>query len=424
MAKKVVGKRPKAKTSARSKAGVRKAVSKKSPTKKSAGKKSSKSIGTAKARRVDLLVGTIKGAFFLRSDASRKSWKIEGPQFLGNECNHWVQDPRDGKTMLLAAVTGHLGPTVFRSTDGGKKWTEASKPPAFPKAPEGQEGPAVKRTFFLSPGHASQPGVWWAGTVPHALFRSDDGGATWEPIESFNKYVAKLKEKEPMLIGETPGGAITHSILIDPRDAKHMYVALSSGGTFETKDSGKNWRPLNENVSVVDFFPVKFPEYGQDPHCVVMSRANPDRLYQQNHCGVYRLDRPSDRWERIGKQLPPKVGDIGFPVVTHPRDPDTLWVFPMDGTEVWPRTSPEGKPAVFKSRNGGKSWTRYAKGFPGSQGWLTVFRQAMKSDAQDPVGLYVGTTAGEIWTSRDEGESWKSVATHLPRILSIEVAER
>ena len=383
----------------------------------------SRNTCAVRARRVDLLVATQKGAFVLRGDAARRAWKPQGPHFLGCETNHVVLDPRDGKTLLAAAVTGHLGPTVFRSTDGGKTWAEARQPPAFPKAPEGKGGPAVKRTFFLAPGHASQPGVWWAGTVPHALFRSDDGGASWEPVSGFNQFVASLHAKKAGYLNETPGGAITHSILVDPRDAKHMYVSLSTGGFFETRDTGRSWRPINAGV-LADFFPEKYPEFGQDPHCAVMSPANPDRLYQQNHCGVYRLDRPGEQWERIGTRLPPRVGDIGFPVVAHPRDADTVWVFPMDGTAVWPRTSPGGKPAVFRSRNGGRSWTRHARGFPPVQGWFTVFRQAMKSDTRDPVGLYLGTTAGEIWASRDEGASWKRVTTHLPRILAIEVVER
>jgi photosystem II stability/assembly factor-like uncharacterized protein len=334
-----------------------------------------------------------------------------------------VLDPRDGRTLLLAAVTGHLGPTVFRSTDGGRRWTEARRPPAFAKAPAGAGGPAVKRTFFLAPGHASQPGVWWAGTVPHAVFRSEDGGATWAPVESFSRFLADLDARKSGYLNETPGGAITHSIVIDPRDADHMYVSLSSGGTFETRDGARSWRPLNQGV-LADFFPEKYPEFGQDPHCLVVSPANPDRLYQQNHCGLYRLDRPGERWERIGRNLPAKVGDIGFPVVAHPREPDTLWVFPMDGTTVWPRTSPGGRPAAFRSRNGGRTWTRHARGFPASQGWFTVFRQAMKADTREPVGLYLGTTAGEVWASRDEGASFKPIVSHLPRILAIEVVER
>lgn len=380
---------------------------------------------TARARRgggVELLVATQKGAFVLQSDAARRAWRIRGPHFLGNETNHMVRDPRDGRTLLVAAVTGHLGPTIFRSGDQGRSWTEAGQPPAFPKAPDG-EGPAVKRTFFLAPGHRSQPGVWWAGTVPHALFRSEDGGASWSPVEGFNRFVAELQAKRSDYLNETPGGRITHSVVIDPRDPSHLYVSLSTGGTFETTDGTRTWRPLNQGVRA-DFYPDKYPEFGQDPHCMVISPANPDRLYQQNHCGLYRLDRPAERWERIGERLPRTVGDIGFPVVAHPRDEDTLWVFPMDGTEVWPRTSPHGKPAVFRSTNGGRTFTRQARGFPTAQGWFTVFRQAMTSDTRDPVGVYLGTTGGEIWASRDEGRSWKAIASHLPRVLAVEVFER
>jgi len=377
---------------------------------------------SARTTFVELYVSSIKGAFIIKGDGARGAWTIGEPHFLGSETNHLVRDPRDKKAMLLAARTGHLGPTVFRSKDSRRTWLEARQPPAVPKAPEGQTGPVVNRTFFLAPGHASQPGVWWAGTVPHALFRSEDSGATWEHQEKFSRYVAQLKEQAPANIGETPGGAITHSILIDPRDAAHMYVSLSTGGFFETPDSGRNWRPMNGG-SLACFLPDTSPEYGQDPHCVVMSPANPDRIYQQNHCGVYRLDRPGTQWDRIGRNLPAAVGDIGFPVAAHPREQDVLWVFPMDGTSVWPRTSPGGKPAVFCSRNGGASWVRHARGFPESNGWLTVFRQAMKCDTRDPVGLYLGTTAGEVWASRDEGTSWSLIASHLPRILSLEVGE-
>ena len=378
---------------------------------------------SAASGRVDLLVATRKGAFVLRGDSQRCDWRIEGPHFLGNETNHLVSDPRDRRTWLLAAKTGHLGPTVFRSTDGGRHWSEARRPPAFPKAMEGQEGPAVDRVFCVTPGAANQPGVWWAGGVPHALFRSEDGGDSWELVRGFSGYLAALREKGPARFFPTPGGAITHSILVDPRDAGHLYVSLSTGGCFETADAGATWRPLNDGVSA-DFLPDPHPEFGQDPHCVAWSPANPDRLYQQNHCGVYRLDRPGVRWERIGKNIPATVGDIGFSIAVHPRDPDTVWVFPMDGTAVWPRTCPGGRPAMFRSRNGGRRWVRLAKGFPEKQAWFTVFRQAMTCDAQEPVGLYLGTTTGEIWASADEGESWRQVAAHLPHVLSVATLER
>jgi photosystem II stability/assembly factor-like uncharacterized protein len=153
-----------------------------------------------------------------------------------------------------------------------------------------------------------------------------------------------------------------------------------------------------------------------------MCPGNPDRIYQQNHCGIYRVDRPSDTWVRVGKSMPKKVGDIGFPLVLHPRDDDTAWVFPMDGTRVWPRTSPDGKPAVYATRNGGKTWQRLDAGLPETQAWWTVKRQSMAADASDPVGLYFGTTSGELWLSRDEGRRWHCIARHLPEIYAVEAA--
>jgi hypothetical protein len=148
----------------------------------------------------------------------------------------------------------------------------------------------------------------------------------------------------------------------------------------------------------------------------------PDRLYQQNHCGIYRLDRPGETWRRIGRTMPAEVGDIGFPLALHPREPDVLWVFPMDGSETWPRTSPGGHPALYRSADGGASWQRQANGLPAEHAWWTVRRQALATDTADPLGLYFGTTSGEIWASADEGEHWRALALHLPEILSLAVA--
>ncbi len=367
-----------------------------------------------------LLVATRKGAFVFRAAAGRRVWNISGPICFGHIIYHFLQDPRAPKKMLIAARTGHLGPTVFRSADSGRTWKEASRPPAFPRAPEGSKGLVVDHVFWLSPGHASEPRVWYAGTSPQGLFRSEDDGETWEGIAGFNSHPMRdtwcgAEQEAP------PDGARMHSILIDPRDARHMYVGMSSGGVFESADQGAAWKPLNQGCAA-DFIPMPDPEFGHDPHCVRMHPLMPDRLYQQNHCGIYRLDRPSTRWTRIGDNMPRKIKDIGFPMVLHPRDPATAWVFPMDGTEVWPRTSVGGKPAVYVTRNAGKTWTRLDKGLPRAQGWLTVFRQAMTADAGTPVGLYFGTTSGEVWASRDEGKSWRQLAAHLPRIQAVETA--
>src|SRR5262245_19025668 len=365
-----------------------------------------------------LLLGTRKGAFLLRSDPSRSRWKVEGPQFLGQTVNHLVLDPRDGRTLLMAAKTGHLGPTIFRSTDGGKEWKEAGRPPAFRKAPGGVDGRAVGFTFALAPAHPTEPGCWYAGTSPVGLFRSSDGGDSWEEIAGFNDVLfPRIQQK----VGEVPGGSLAHSILVDPRNRAHLFVGISTGGFFESVDKGANWRPLNKGVAAT-FLPEPNPEYGHDPHTVVLHPIKPDRLYQQNHCGLYRLDRPGDQWVRIGDNMPKEIGDIGFPIVLHPRDPDTAWVFPMDGTTVWPRTSPAGKPAAYRTTDAGASWQRQDRGFPREQAWFTVKRQAMSADARDPVGLYLGTTGGELWASPDEGRTWRPIVSHLPEILSVVAA--
>ena len=373
-----------------------------------------------RATKTLVFVATRKGAWILQSDAARKKWSLTGPHFLGNMIHHIVLDPRDKKTLIAAVKAGHLGPTMYRSTNFGKSWTEASKPPAFPKVPEGQKGRAVDHTFWLTPGHASQPGVWWAATSPHGLFRSSDAGATWEPVSGLNDD----PQYRQWMGGEqdgTPDGPKLHSVIVDPRDANHMYLAMSSGGVHESLNGGKSWTPMVKGLQVVDGFNVDDIST-HDPHCVRMCPSNPDRLYQQNHCGIYRLDRPSTEWVRIGKTMPKKVGDIGFPMTVHPADADVAWVFPMDGQTVWPRTSPDGKPAVYGTANGGKSWTRMDDGFPREQAWWTVMRQAMTADTHASVGLYLGNTSGEVWASRDGGGKWACIARHLPEIYAVETA--
>ena len=367
---------------------------------------------------VSVLIGTRKGAYILRGDKSRRTWKLSDIMFLGQIIHHLVVDPRDGKTILAAARTGHLGPTMYRSTDFGKTWKESERPPAFPKVPEGQTGLVLNHVFWLTPGHASQPRVWYAGSSPQGLFRTEDGGRTWEGVAGFNEHPMRNTWCGGDKDG-TPDGPKMHSINIDPRNPKHMYIGMSSGGVFETTDGGSDWKPLNKGCAA-DFLPVPDPEFGHDPHSVSLHPLMPDRLYQQNHCGIYRMERPEGAWIRIGNNMPKKVGDIGFPIVLHPRDPDTVWVFPMDGTGVWPRTSPEGKPAGYVTRNAGKTWKRLDTGLP-KPAWFTVKRQAMASDRHDPVGLYLGTTSGELWASRNEGAKWTCLANHLPEIYSVEV---
>lgn len=369
---------------------------------------------------VTLFIGTRKGAFTLKSDRTRRTWKLSAPIYLGHIIHHMVCDPRDKRTILMAASTGHLGPTIFRSTDGGKSWKESSSPPAFRKRPEGEKGRSVGHVFWLTPCQTNEPGSWYAGTSPQGLFRSDDGGITWRPFSYVNEDPQYIEWMGSVQDG-TPDGPKLHSIIVDPRDPKHVYFGMSGGGIHESTDGGTTFAALIKGMETVEGFDAGVVTY-HDPHCIRLCPSNPDRLYQQNHCGIYRIDRPSNEWVRIGKAMPKKVGDIGFPMVVHPRDANTAWVFPMDGTTVWPRVSPDGKPAAYVTRNGGTSWSRQDKGFPRSQAWWTVKRQAMTNDVFNPVGLYVGTTQGEIWASRNEGATWTCIARHLPEIYSVEAA--
>ncbi|MGE5338935.1 MAG: WD40/YVTN/BNR-like repeat-containing protein [Gemmatimonadota bacterium] len=387
---------------------------------RSAKRPSLKGPRATRARRVVVLVATRKGAWLFHGDAARRTWRADGPHFLGHIVNHVVLDPRDGRTLLAAAKTGHLGPTVFRSTDLGRSWKEAARPPAFAKAADGK-GRSVDQTFWLTAAHANEPNVWYAGTSPQGLFRSDDGGVTWAPFSHINDD-AKYREWMGTVQDGTPDGPKLHSIIIDPRDPQHIYFGMSGGGVHESIDGGKSFTPLIAGMEVVEGFDASVVTF-HDPHCVRMCPSNPDRLYQQNHCGIYRLDRPSTSWVRIGRSMPKRVGDIGFPLVVHPRNADTAWVFPMDGTTVWPRTSPDGRPAVYGTRNAGRTWQRLDAGLPEQQAWWTVKRQAMSADAGDPVGLYFGTTSGELWMSRDEGRKWSCIARNLPEIYAVEAAE-
>ena len=367
-----------------------------------------------------LLVGTRKGLF--RIERSNGRWTIANSWFLGDPVT-MVLPEAGGKRIHAALGTGHFGVKLRRSEDGGKTWDEAPAP-AYPPKPEGfvdkdpMRGIDVPWSSFLIWGleQGGLPGELWYSDIPGGLFRSTDGGENWTMIRSLWDDPRRQK-----WMGGGYDFAGIHSILVDPRDAAHLYVGLSSGGVFESLDGGQSWAPLNAGCAA-DFLPGAAHEYGHDPHRVVCAASNPDRLWQQNHCGVYRMDREDGVWVRVGKNLPADIGDIGFPLVVSPFDPDTAWVFPMDGTDVWPRTAPGGRPAVWRTTDGGASWERQDRGLPSEKAWWTVKRQSLSRDLHDPLGLYLGTTSGEVWGSINSGRTWKCLARHLPHIYSVEVA--
>jgi hypothetical protein len=388
-------------------------------------KPAKKTAARAAPRRLALFVATRKGAWIYHGDAKRKTWVADGPHFLGHTISHVTLDPRDGRTLLAAAKTGHLGPTVFRSTNLGRTWKEARQPPAFANPAGGPPARSVDHTFWLTPGHAGETGTWYAGTSPQGVFRSEDGGDSWTPLPAINDS-AQFREWMGSAQDGTPDGPKLHSLIVDPRDPQHLYFGMSGGGVHESRDGGQSWAALIKGMEVFEGGDAAIPAF-HDPHCLRLCPGNPDRLYQQNHCGIYRIDRTGDPagdvWQRIGRKMPKKVGDIGFPMVVHPRDPDTAWVFPMDGSTVWPRTSPGGMPAAYVTRNAGRTWQRLDQGLPASQAWWTVKRQAMTADAEAVPALYLGTTSGELWIGQDEGARWVNIARHLPEIYAVEVAE-
>src|SRR5438270_8485996 len=239
--------------------------------KKSSTRKPKRPARAAKTRsgngrgKTVLLVATRKGAWMFHGDSARTNWRSDGPHFLVQIVNHLVLDPRDGKTLLAATSTGHLGPTLHRSADMGRTCQEATQPPAFAKAPEGQSGRSVKHTFWLTPGHANEPNVWYAGTSPQGLFRSEDGGVTWNEISGLNdnpQYRAWMGGEQE----GTPDGPNMHSIIVDPRDPAHLYFLMSSGGVHETRDGGAHWTPLVDGMEVVEGFDAKNLTF-HDPHC-------------------------------------------------------------------------------------------------------------------------------------------------------------
>ncbi len=369
--------------------------------------------------RLTLLVSTRKGLFVIDGGRARRRWSMAGPHFLGEIVNHAVLDPRDGRTVLAAVRAGHLGPTVFRSVDAGRTWSEARRPPAFAPAAKGQAGESVGHVFWLAPGHASEPGRWYAGTSPQGLFVSEDAGETWTGVAGFNAHPDRRR-----WIGEPgdapPDGGTLHSINVDPFDPAHLYIGLSGGGVFESPDRGATWTPLNRGCAA-DFLPDPDAPFGHDPHCLRVHPRERGVVYQQNHCGIYRLDRAASRWERIGRHMPRRIGDIGFPLVLHPRDPRTAWVFPMDGGTVWPRVPIDGRPAVYMTRDAGRHWKRQDGGLPCAQAWFTVKRQAMTADAfiRRPLLRHDRRRGlGDL----DEGERWHCLCLHLPQVHAVEAA--
>ena len=355
--------------------------------------------------RVLVLAGTRKGAFIFESDSARQQWRTSGPHFPGWSLTHMKVDSRNG---LLYAALAHdvYGSNIHRSADLGQNW-EMVDGPHFP---EGDER-TVSRMWHVQPGHASRPDTIWAGADPGALFRSDDGGRTWAGVPGINDHPTR----EQWFPGA--GGLMVHTIVQDPTNADRLFVAISAAGVFRSEDGGRTWTPKNQGVRA-DFLPETYPEVGQCCHHLVMSPEDPNVLYQQNHCGVYRTADGGDTWQDIGSGRLPAT--FGFPMAIHPRDGQTVYIVPMQSDEY--RYTAEGKFRVYRTRDGGQSWSGLTSGLPQENAFLNVFREALATDSLDPAGVYAGTGTGQLFYSRDEGDNWHALADTLPPIYSVGTA--
>ncbi len=379
--------------------------------------------------KVMVMVGTDKGGFIFTSGESRRSWNTSDILFKGWNVMHMQLDPRDGR--MHAAVSHFVyGPTIQYSDDLGATWTQARQSPTLtrpsasgrpPGSPDEaglvMEGRSLEadpekmiKVWHIKPGRLSEPNVLYAGAQPASLFISSDRGETW----TLNEPLYDHPHRGQWFPGA--GGLALHTILLDPDDPDRMYVAVSAGGCYRSDDGGRNWAPYNRNVRA-DFNPEKFPEFGQCVHKMVLHPSNPQVLFQQNHCGVYRSDNMGEDWIDIGEgRLPSR---FGFPIAIHPIDPRQIYVALEESDEY--RMSVEGQFAIWRSPDAGGTWQRLTKGLP-QKAHLVVLRDAMATDTFGETGIYVGTNTGQLFYSRDSADSWELLADYLPPIQSVEAA--
>jgi photosystem II stability/assembly factor-like uncharacterized protein len=334
----------------------------------------------------------------LRADDERRRWRTEGPLLGGWGIFHAIADPRDG-TIYAAANHAVYGPTVQRSTDGGATWSRSQKI-GLPEA----SGMLLEATWHIEPGPPEAPATLYLGGAPAVLFRSDDGGDSWQP----NRALLEHPTRETWFPGA--GGLALHSIQLDPRDSRRIYLGITAAGVFRSDDGGESWAPRNEGV-VADFLADPHAEVGQCVHKLLLHPARPDRLWQQNHHGVYVSDDRGESWDRLdGNGLP---SEFGFPIMIDPGDPDVAYVIPETGFEY--HYSPGGQLAVHRTRDRGQTWERMTDGLPA--GWAAVLREGAASDERS---LYFGTQSGSFF-ALTEGDKWVEAVRHLPPILSVEV---
>jgi tRNA A-37 threonylcarbamoyl transferase component Bud32 len=351
-----------------------------------------------------LLVGTMKGAFLLRSNRQRSHWLVAGPYFHGQAIYSLAYDARKGRRRLWASARTFWGTFLRSSDDFAKTWTNPRE--ATVKFPE-DCGTSLKNIWQITLGRESEPDTMYCGVEPAALFVSVDAGESWSLVRGLFDHPHR-----PRWVPGN-GGLCLHTILLDPVDKQRIYIAISAGGVYRSDDGGCNWQARNQGIRVVHE-PDRYPEFGQCVHKMVLHPARPERIFLQHHWGLYRSDDHGDSWQNISNGLP---SDFGFAMMMHPRDPDCVYILPVESDEF--RCTPEGRLRVYRTRNAGASWEALCRGLPQKGAYETVLRDAMHTDCLDPAGIYFGTRSGELFGSIDEGKTWKMIVSGLPPVVCV-----
>ncbi len=361
------------------------------------------------ASRTMILVGTRKGAFVAELDAGREQVTLRGPFCEAMPIQHLAWDPTRG-ALLAGAGSPWYGPVVWRSTDLGQTWTQSGVGLTYENDADAdpEAVPAITRVWNVT----AVGDAIYAGVEPAGLFRSDDGGLTWSHVKGVREHPSR-PDWQP-----GAGGLILHSIVAHPTDPAQMWVGISAVGIFHTADGGTSWEARNKGVRA-DHLPDPYPEVGVCVHKFGLHADRPDSLYQQNHSGVYRSDDGGRNWTDINAGLP---SHFGFPIAIHPTEPRTIWTIPLNGDDQG-RYMPDGHAAVWMSQDEGASWSPQSRGLPAKDAFLGVLREAMAVDHHDPVGVYFGTSTGQLYASRDGGREWRLLLDHLPGISSVETVQ-
>ena len=352
-----------------------------------------------------LLVGTTKGGFLFRSNAARSAWEVGGPYLPGSAVYAMNYDGRQGRRRIWAGSNNPFWGGRLHSTDDfGREWTNPPESPIkFPQP----TGATLKQIWQVAPGRESQPDTLYCGVEPAAIFVSRDAGETWSLVDGLWNHPHREKWQPG------GGGLCLHTILPDPEQPNRIRIAISAAGMYVTEDDGKSWRASNKGVRA-EFLPDKHPEFGQCVHKVVQSRGKPQRMYLQNHWGLYRTDDRGETWVDVANGVP---SDFGFGMAIHPRDPDSVWIVPLESDQF--RCTPEGKLRVYRTRDGGAKWEPLANGLPQDGAYETVVRDALAADTMNPGGVYFGTRSGKLFGSANEGDAWSVIADGLPPIVSV-----